>query len=176
MHVETLSNGLSVQLTSLEDTAALGAAIADSVEPGTVIGLVGPLGAGKTRLARAIAEQLGVEPEAISSPTFVLIQEYQGRLPVYHFDAYRLPSPGAFQDLGVAEYWDRGGVCLVEWADRVRDLLPERSWIITLDLVGPTQRTARLEFPSGGGATAAAPRRNVGVNRRPCAALTGRAP
>jgi tRNA threonylcarbamoyladenosine biosynthesis protein TsaE len=155
MRVETFLNGLSVQIASEDDTVALGAAIAELVEPGTVIGLVGPLGAGKTRLARAVAEELGVEPEAISSPTFVLIQEYRGRLPVFHFDAYRLPGPGAFEDLGVAEYWDRGGVCLVEWADRVRGLLPERSWIVTLDLVGPSERTARIEFPSGAGATAA---------------------
>ena len=108
------------------------------VEPGVVIGLVGPLGAGKTRLVRAIAEALGVDPAAISSPTFVLIHEYEGRLPIYHFDAYRLENPRAFEDLGVAEYWGRDGVCLVEWADRVRGLLPDDCWMITLEPTGPT--------------------------------------
>ena len=113
------ADGLIVTLSSEEETARLGQAIADVVETGTVIGLVGPLGAGKTRLVRAIAEALGVDPEAISSPTFVLIQEYKGRLPIYHFDTYRLPTPEAFEDLGVADYWE-SGVSLVEWADRFR--------------------------------------------------------
>jgi tRNA threonylcarbamoyladenosine biosynthesis protein TsaE len=138
---------IQLELASEEDTARLGRAIADVVEAGTVIGLVGPLGAGKTRLVRAIAEALGVEPGAISSPTFVLIQEYDGRLPVYHFDTYRLPSLGAFEDLGPADYWD-AGVSLVEWADRVADLLPEGRWTITLEPIGPTTRRARIELPS----------------------------
>ena len=85
-----MSEGLTIDLASEDETTRLGRAIAELVEPGVVIGLVGPLGAGKTRLVRAIAEALGVDPAAISSPTFVLIHEYEGRLPIYHFDAYRL--------------------------------------------------------------------------------------
>jgi tRNA threonylcarbamoyladenosine biosynthesis protein TsaE len=138
---------LEIDLASEDETARLGQVIAELVEPGTVIGLVGPLGAGKTRLVRAIAEALGVEPEAISSPTFVLIQEYDGRLPVYHFDTYRLPSLAAFEDLGVADYWD-SGVSLVEWADRVAGLLPEERWTISLESTGPTTRRARIELPT----------------------------
>jgi tRNA threonylcarbamoyladenosine biosynthesis protein TsaE len=147
MHVARTPNGLSVELASEEDTDRLGRALADLVEPGMVIGLVGPLGAGKTRLVRAIAEALGVDPEAISSPTFVLIQEYDGRLPVYHCDAYRLPTPEAFEDLGVADYWDSGGVSLVEWADRVRELLPDDCWTITLRPTGPSARSVRIDLP-----------------------------
>ena len=151
MEVARSSDGLIVELSSEEDTARLGRAIAGLVETGTVIGLVGPLGAGKTRLVRAIAEALGVDPEAISSPTFVLIQEYDGRLPVYHFDTYRLPTPAAFEDLGVADYWE-SGVSLVEWADRVPDLLPENRWTITLEPTGPTSRSVRIELsPSARG-------------------------
>jgi len=142
------TNGLQVELDSEDDTRRLGRALAELVEPGVVIGLVGPLGAGKTRLVRAIAESLGVDPEAISSPTFVLIHEYEGRIPVYHFDAYRLKTPGAFEDLGVADYWNSGGICLVEWADRVRNLLPETCWIITLTCTGPTSRSAKIELPA----------------------------
>ena len=122
--------------------------IAELVEPGVVIGLVGTLGAGKTRLVRAIAEALGVDPAAISSPTFVLIHEYDGRLPIYHFDAYRLENPQAFEDLGVADYWGGDGVCLVEWADRVRGLLPDDCWLITIELTGPMSRTVRIEIPA----------------------------
>jgi tRNA threonylcarbamoyladenosine biosynthesis protein TsaE len=148
MNVERFPVGLTVELATEDDTTRLGQAIADVVEPGTVIGLVGPLGAGKTWLVRAIAEALGVEPGAISSPTFILIQEYEGRLPVYHFDAYRLTGPQAFEGLGAAEYWDGGGVSLVEWADRVRSVLPDHSWFISLVPAGPTARLARVELPS----------------------------
>lgn len=139
---------LEVQLASEEDTARLGRAMAEVVGPGTVIGLAGPLGAGKTRLARAIAEALGVDPSAISSPTFVLIQEYEGRLPVYHFDTYRLPTPEAFEELGSAEYW-RDGVSLVEWADRVESLLPDDRWWIAIEPsgAGPSARRARIAAP-----------------------------
>jgi tRNA threonylcarbamoyladenosine biosynthesis protein TsaE len=144
-------DGLNVELTSEDDTQRLGEAIAELVEPGVVIGLVGPLGAGKTRLVRAIAEALGVEPSAISSPTFVLIQEYDGRLPIYHFDAYRLPTPEAFEDLGVADYWESGGLSLVEWADRVHDLLPHPRWTITLHPTGPTARSVRIHLPPSAG-------------------------
>jgi tRNA threonylcarbamoyladenosine biosynthesis protein TsaE len=147
MNVAKLANGLSIDLASESDTEVLGSALADVVEPGVVIGLIGPLGAGKTRLVRAIAEALGVDPGAISSPTFVLIHEYHGRLPVYHFDAYRLPNAEAFEELGVADYWNGSGVCLVEWADRVAQLLPENCWMITLEPAGASERTARLELP-----------------------------
>jgi tRNA threonylcarbamoyladenosine biosynthesis protein TsaE len=149
MNVARLANGLAIDLASEGDTACLGSLLADLVGPGVVVGLIGPLGAGKTRLVRAIAEALEVDPGAISSPTFVLIHEYQGRIPVFHFDAYRLPSLIAFEDLGVADYWNGPGVCLVEWADRVASLLPEDCWMITLEPVGPTERTARLELPPG---------------------------
>ena len=146
MEVSRSPDGLIVTLSTEEDTARLGEAIADLVEPGTVIGLVGPLGAGKTRLVRAIAEALGVDPEAISSPTFVLIQEYDGRLPIYHIDTYRLPTSEAFEELGVADYWETG-VSLVEWADRFPNSLPENRWTITLQPTGPTSRLARIEQP-----------------------------
>jgi tRNA threonylcarbamoyladenosine biosynthesis protein TsaE len=145
--VRPAPNLFEIELDSEDETARLGRAIAEVVEAGTVIGLVGPLGAGKTRLVRAIAEALGVDPVAISSPTFVLIQEYDGRLPVYHFDTYRLPSPEAFEDLGAADYWD-DGVSLVEWADRVPGLLPEGRWTIALEPAGPTSRRVRIDLPA----------------------------
>ena len=148
MIVKRTGNTLTVDLASEDETARLGRGIALLLEPGLVIGLVGPLGAGKTRLARAIAEAQGVDPATISSPTYVLIHEYEGHLPVYHFDAYRLQSPQAFEDLGVADYWGGDGVCLVEWADRVRGLLPDDCWMITLEPTGPMARVVRIELPA----------------------------
>jgi tRNA threonylcarbamoyladenosine biosynthesis protein TsaE len=147
MHVTLGTHGLTLELDSEVDTTLLGGALAELCRPGVVIGLVGPLGAGKTRLVRAIAESMGVDPAAISSPTFVLINEYAGRIPIYHADVYRLRDPAAFLDLGIADYWNGEGLVLVEWADRVRDLMPEGSWWIHLELKGPTRRAARFLAP-----------------------------
>jgi tRNA threonylcarbamoyladenosine biosynthesis protein TsaE len=139
--------GLEVRVGSEAETERLGRAIAAAVRPGTVIGLVGPLGAGKTRLVRAVAGALGVDPLAVTSPTFTLIHEYEGRLPVYHFDAYRLGGPGPFEALGVADYWEAGGVCLVEWADLVAGVLPESSWWLVLEPRDGETRLALLKTP-----------------------------
>ncbi len=140
---------LMIEVGSEVETDRLGRALAELVAPGTVIGLIGPLGAGKTRLTRAIAEALGVDPRAIASPTFVLIHEYDGRIPVYHFDAYRLGGPDDFEALGASEYLDGGGVCLVEWADLVRDRLPREAWSVTIEPTGPESRRVRIGFPAG---------------------------
>jgi tRNA threonylcarbamoyladenosine biosynthesis protein TsaE len=147
--LERTGPGLVYESTSEEDTERLGEALAEVVEPGTVIGLVGPLGAGKTRLVRALSEALGVDPGAIASPTFVLIHEYPGRLPIFHFDTYRLAGPEEFDALGPADYWDSGGVCLVEWADRVADRLPSDAWTIRIAPAGETARRFELAFPEG---------------------------
>jgi tRNA threonylcarbamoyladenosine biosynthesis protein TsaE len=147
MRIERTPKGLTIEAESESDTERLGRALARVIGPGVVIGLIGTLGAGKTRLARAIAEALGVDPGAIASPTFVLIHEYEGRLPVYHFDVYRLDSSDAFEALGVADYWGGEGVCLVEWADRVVDRLPIDAWFIRIDPTGPEGRRFRIEGP-----------------------------
>jgi tRNA threonylcarbamoyladenosine biosynthesis protein TsaE len=123
------------------DTARLGAAIAEVVSPGTTIALIGTLGAGKTRLVQAVAEALGVAPATVTSPTFVLVNEYTGgRLPVYHFDTYRLKDEDEFLELGPDEYFDSAGVVFVEWADRVADLLPAERLELSIEATGPTSR------------------------------------
>ncbi len=141
-----MEGSLTVELNDLSATEAFGRRLAGLLFPGAVVGLIGPLGAGKTHLVRAVAEGLGIrDARAVSSPTFVLIQEYDARLPVYHFDAYRLRSEGEFFDLGAHEYFEGGGVCLVEWADRVPGALPPERLTVRLDVTGEASRRAVVE-------------------------------
>jgi tRNA threonylcarbamoyladenosine biosynthesis protein TsaE len=129
-------------------TAALGAALADVLPPGTTVALCGTLGAGKTRLVQAIAAACGVDRRQVVSPTFVLIQEYRGRRPVYHIDVYRLRDDAEFMDLGPDEYFESDGLVLVEWADRVQDLLPRDRVEIHIRVTGDTSR--RFEITARG--------------------------
>ena len=136
---------MTVDTPDLQATEALGRRLGALLFRGAVVALVGQLGAGKTHLTRAIAEGLGVRhPAAVTSPTFVLIQEYPGPVPVYHFDAYRLSGPREFTELGVEEYFAGDGVCVVEWADRVADVLPAERLTVTLHITGPTDRRIEL--------------------------------
>ena len=149
MRIERTAAGLAIEADDEAGTVRLGRALAGVVRPGSVLGLVGPLGAGKTRLVRALAEALGVDPAAIASPTFVLIHEYDGNLPLYHFDAYRLAGPDDFDALGAADYLGGDGVCLVEWADLVADRLPADAWIIRIEPTGLSTRRFLLDLPAG---------------------------
>ena len=140
-----MTAAVTVDVHNLAETEALGRRLAEGLFPGAVVALVGQLGAGKTHLARAIAEGLGIaDPRQVSSPTFVLIQEYDARLPIYHFDAYRLKGEGEFDDLGAHEYFAGNGVCLVEWADRVPHSLPREYLEVRLTVTGETSRRVEL--------------------------------
>jgi tRNA threonylcarbamoyladenosine biosynthesis protein TsaE len=108
-------------------TKAIGAALASILEPGDVVGLTGDLGAGKTRFVQGAAAALEVE-DPVVSPTFMLVREYDGRVPVHHLDAYRLSGAAELEDLGIDEVLPADAVAFVEWADRVVDALPE-SWL-----------------------------------------------
>lgn len=131
---------------SESDTDRLGAQIASVVRPGDVLSLVGTLGAGKTRLVQSIAAALGNPAGSVTSPTFVLVNEYTGgRLPVYHFDVYRLQDDDEFQGLGPEEYFDGEGITLVEWGDRVGHLLPERTSMVAIELADNDQRRMQIE-------------------------------
>jgi tRNA threonylcarbamoyladenosine biosynthesis protein TsaE len=136
---------VTFDLPDLSATMRVGRRLGQLLFPRAVVGLIGPLGAGKTHLVRAVAEGLEiVDSRAVTSPTFVLIQEYAARLPIYHFDAYRLRSETEFFELGVHEYFEGDGVCLVEWADKVASLLPAECLSITLEVLGETRRRATL--------------------------------
>jgi tRNA threonylcarbamoyladenosine biosynthesis protein TsaE len=135
-----------LDLPDLSSTEAFGRRLGTLLFPGAVVALVGPLGAGKTHLVRAVAEGLGVaDSRVVTSPTFVLIQEYAARLPIYHFDAYRLGGDAEFAELGAHEYFAGDGVCLVEWADRVAGCLPQEYLRATLEVTGETSRRLTLE-------------------------------
>jgi tRNA threonylcarbamoyladenosine biosynthesis protein TsaE len=140
----------SLDVPDLAGTEAFGRRLGELLFPGAVVALIGQLGAGKTHLVRAIAEGLGVRnPTAVNSPTFVLIQEYPARLPIYHFDAYRLTGPREFAELGVEEYFQGDGVCLVEWADRVEPVLPAERLDVRISILGPSSR--RFDLTATGG-------------------------
>src|SRR5438270_298773 len=116
---------LTLAIPDLATTETIGRALGRRLFPGAVVDLNGPLGAGKTHLVRAVAEGFDIaDARAVSSPTFTLIHEYAARLPIYHFDAYRLSGPAAFADLGSDEYLAGEGVCLIEWAERIAAALP----------------------------------------------------
>ena len=130
---------------STDETLALGRALGRAAEPGLVVALVGPLGAGKTHFVRGVAEGLET-PDArlVSSPTFVLLQEYAGRLPIYHFDTYRLATADQFAALGAEEYFEADGVSLVEWADRILEQLPADRLEVRIEMSGATERRLRI--------------------------------
>jgi len=137
---------LTIEVADLAATNALGRRLGRALFPGAVVALIGPLGAGKTHLVRALAEGLDIaDSRVVSSPTFVLIQEYVGRLPIYHFDAYRLRTPLEFAELGAHEYFQSNGVCLIEWADRVEAALPADHLRIAIEVTGETSRRFVLE-------------------------------
>lgn len=142
-------NSFGLDIGGLAETDVLGHRLGELLFPGAVIALIGPLGAGKTYLCRAIAEGLGIQnSRVVTSPTFTLIQEYQARLPIFHFDAYRLGGADDFVDLGIHEYFDAGGVCLIEWADHVHSVLPGECLTIEIEPVDEVRRG--IQFKASG--------------------------
>ena len=110
---------------SPEDTEDIGARLAEQLEPGAVVAFTGDLGAGKTAFVRGLARGLGIA-ERVTSPTFTIVNEYEGgRLPLFHFDMYRLGSADELFDIGWEDYLRRGGVCAVEWSENIADALEE---------------------------------------------------
>lgn len=130
---------MQVTSSSAEETRALGKALARVAEPGMVVALDGDLGAGKTTLVSGFAEEMGAA-EPVASPTFVLMRVYRGRLPLYHFDAYRLEETDSLEDLGLDDYFWGDGVSLVEWAERLGHVLPDDRLDVTLAQAGGAER------------------------------------
>lgn len=128
----------SLVTDSEEETAAAGERLAARVQPGQVVLLHGDLGAGKTAFVRGLARGLGAPADDVSSPTFTIIQEYRGRIPLYHVDLYRL-QPAEVEELGLDEIIDSGGVVAIEWATRWRDP-PGGAWVVRIDHDGEDRR------------------------------------
>ncbi len=135
-------------------TDRLGAALATAVPDGMVIGLVGELGAGKTRLVKAVATACGVDPQDVTSPTFVLVQAYHGQRDLIHVDAYRLADEDEFLALGPEEWFASGALTFVEWADRVAACLPRDRLTVAIGVTGDEVR--RITVSAHGDAAAQA--------------------
>lgn len=129
---------------SVAETHRMASALAEGLRGGDVVCLYGQLGAGKTCFTKGLVSGLGGDPDAVTSPTFVLMQVYEARVPVYHFDAYRLHSGQDLVDIGSDEILADDGVSAVEWADRVADALPAERIEVRLAALGPTERCVRL--------------------------------
>lgn len=138
---------LTVHTTSAEETTTLGEKLGKQLAPGDVIALFGDLGAGKTTLTRGIAVGLGLATD-IHSPTFTLIHEHPGTVPLYHVDLYRLSSEEEVETLGLEEYIYSDGVTIIEWADRMKSMLPKDRLDITLRMQGDTDRELTFESES----------------------------
>lgn len=120
-------NSYTFTARSEEETIALGVKIGSLLKAGDVIAMTGTLAAGKTTITKGIAKALGVE-DTVTSPTFCLVSEYEGkRFPLYHIDAYRLDGEEDFLNLGVEEMLYGGGVCVIEWSEKVKSCLPKRT-------------------------------------------------
>ena len=130
--------------TSPAETEAVGIALGKRLQPGTVIAYRGDLGAGKTAFTRGLAKGLGCT-DMVTSPTYTIVNEYlSGRMPLFHFDMYRLASSDDLWDIGWEDYLERGGVCAVEWSENVADAM-EDPISITIEKLGEDTRRIRLE-------------------------------
>ena len=132
---------------SVAETEQLGCELGRRIGAGTVVAYRGGLGMGKTAFTRGLARGLDCR-DRVTSPTFTIVNEYAGRLPLFHFDMYRLPDSDALFDIGWEDYLDRGGVCAVEWSENVADALPEDT--VFVDIRPGDNETSRIISITGG--------------------------
>ncbi len=128
------------------ETRKVGRTLGDSLKPGDVLAITGPLGAGKTVFAQGVAESLDIR-EAVTSPTYTIISEYEGRMPLYHMDLYRLGTPDEFTWLGVEEMLNGNGISLIEWSERAGEELPERAISVHIEIEDNGNRVITIIKP-----------------------------
>lgn len=138
----------SYQVKGERETRAVAARLAEGLKPGDIVCLYGELGAGKTAFCQGALRALGVEDQ-VTSPTFTIIHEYMGRLPVYHFDVYRVHSHDDMFEIGYEEYFFGKGVCFIEWAELIEALLPEGCIRVFLSYAENEEegRVIEIEYP-----------------------------
>jgi tRNA threonylcarbamoyladenosine biosynthesis protein TsaE len=138
-----------IETKSAQKTIELGKKIGKLLQAGNVVALIGKLGSGKTTLAQGLARGLGVKKgDYVTSPSFTLIREHKGRLPVYHIDLYRIDNLKEVYDLGYKEYFYGEGVTIIEWAEKIKKLLPKEALIINLEIIDGKRRKIELK-PKG---------------------------
>jgi tRNA threonylcarbamoyladenosine biosynthesis protein TsaE len=130
---------------SLADTDRLAAALAPILPQRATIALCGTLGAGKTRLVQGLAAAVGIDPAGVTSPTFVLCQQYAGSRRLYHLDAYRLHDADEFRELGTDELYEEAALTLIEWADKVEAALPDSYLLVNIEVTGEHSRQFRVQ-------------------------------
>jgi tRNA threonylcarbamoyladenosine biosynthesis protein TsaE len=135
---------VTIDVPDLAATENVGRLLAEHLPNGSVVALIGTLGAGKTKLVQAVAKYTGIEEETVSSPTFVLLHEYDGDRPIYHFDAYRLESEREFRRLSPDDYFEGTGLTFIEWADKFPNVLPSNYLEIRIEMVSETKRRFHL--------------------------------
>jgi len=137
---------LKIISNSIEETSMIGTRLAAKLKKGDVVALIGQLGAGKTVLTKGIAKGLGVKDvQYVNSPTFVIIKEYEGKMPLYHFDLYRLSGPGSLDEICYDEYFYGDGVSVVEWADKIKSILPKKRLEVRLSVAGENKRKIEIK-------------------------------
>ena len=140
-----MNSSVKFKLYSADITSSFGKAVGGLLDRGQVIALIGELGAGKTTLVKSIASGIGISKDiVVSSPSYTLINEYEGGMPVYHFDLYRLNSADEIYDLGYSEYIEGNGISIIEWADKAPEVLPEEHLEVNMSIVGEDKREALL--------------------------------
>ncbi len=129
---------------SAEETVSLGEKIGAALKKGDVIAMSGTLAAGKTTITKGIAKSLGIKDE-ITSPTFCLVSEYEGKMPLYHMDVYRLEGPEDFETLGPDEMLYGNGVCIIEWSEKIRQCLPKKTIFLDIKPLENSSREITIE-------------------------------
>lgn len=130
---------------SVEETVKLGRSLASKLKKGSVVALIGDLGSGKTVFTKGIADGLGVKnARYVNSPTFVIIKEYKGKFPLYHFDLYRLDHRTSLDELNCEEYFYSDGVTVIEWADKILKLLPKKYIKVRFSVAGESRRKIEI--------------------------------
>jgi len=135
-----------VVTTSIEETLRAGEQFAAGLNPGDIVQLRGDLGAGKTHFVKGVARFFHIPEEEVQSPTFSIIHEYQGRIPLYHVDAYRLNRPEEALEFGLEEYLYGDGICLIEWPEKIASLLPDTCRVVEIAHIDQDKRQITIHL------------------------------